>query len=43
ASEIGVSKPTVLKALKKLESYGIISKTGKGRYTKYIALQSTKA
>lgn len=43
ARETGVSKPTVLKALKKLESYGITSKTGKGRYTKYIALRATEA
>ena len=37
ANEIGKSKYTVLRALKRLERMGLIEKIGKGKATKYIA------
>ncbi len=36
ASHIGVSKPTVIRRLKKLEQLRLIRKIGEGAHTRYI-------
>jgi len=36
AKEVGLSKPTVIKILKKLESIGLVKRTGKGPSTRWV-------